>query len=61
MLLWALVWGVAAYAVHTMPRITPWWAYLGVGLGALATLILWVRLITRHGRALRQLTRGGAA
>jgi hypothetical protein len=61
MLLWALVWGVAAYAAHSLLRITPWWAYLGVGLGALATLILWVRLITRHGRALRRLQQGGAA
>jgi hypothetical protein len=61
MLLWALVWGVAAYAVHSLLRITPWWAYVAVGLGALGTLILWVRLITRHGRALRKLSRGATA
>ena len=61
MLLWALVWGGAAWAVNSLLRVTPWWAYLGVGLAALATLVLWVRLMTRHGRALRQLTKGGVA
>lgn len=61
MLLWALVWGLAAWAVHSLIRVTPWWAYVGVGLAALGTLVLWVRSITRHGRALRKLARGGAS
>ena len=62
MLLWALVWFGAAYAVHALPQsATPWWGYLLVGLGALGTLMLWIRRMTRHGRALRRLARGGAA
>ncbi|MEN6480115.1 MAG: hypothetical protein ABFD20_10830 [Anaerolineales bacterium] len=61
MLLWALVWGVAAWAVNAFLKPTPWWAYLAVGLAALATLILWVRMITRSGRELRRLAKGGGA
>lgn len=61
MVLWALLWVAAAWAVHSLMRFTPWWAYVGVGLGALGTLVLWVRHITRHGRALRKLARGGAS
>jgi len=61
MLLWALVWGAAAWAVDALPRITPWWAYVAVGLAALVTLILLVRRITRFGRAMRRLAQGGAA
>ena len=61
MVLWAVVWVVAAWAVHSLMRVTPWWAYVGVGLGALATLVLWVRRITRHGRTLRKLEQKGAA
>jgi len=62
MWLWGLVWFGAAYAVHALPQsATPWWGYLLVGLGALGTLVLWIRRMTRHGRVLRRLARGGAA
>jgi hypothetical protein len=51
-LLWDLVWVGAAYALYTYigPRML--WAYIGVGLLALATLFFWVRGMGR-GRTLK--------
>lgn len=56
-LAWDLVWIGGAYALYTYigPRML--WAYIGVGLLALATLFLWVR---RMGRG-HTLKAGGAA
>lgn len=60
-MLWMFVWLGAAWAVDALPRITPSWAYWAVGLGALVTLVLWVRRMTRHGRARRSQMQGSAA
>ncbi len=60
-MLWMVVWLGTAWAVSALPRLTPRWAYWAVGVGALATLVLWVRWMTRHGRAQRSRAQGGAA
>jgi len=58
--LWTLLWAAIAWAVDSWIRITPWWAYVLVGIGALATLVLTVRKLTRHGRQTRNLAQGGS-
>ncbi|MFP3896312.1 MAG: hypothetical protein ACLFV5_05700 [Anaerolineales bacterium] len=60
-MLWMIVWLGTAWAVSALPRLTPRWAYWAVGLGALATLVLWVRSMTRYGRARRSRAQGGVA
>jgi hypothetical protein len=59
LLLWALFWAAAAWALDSLVRAAPLWAFPALGLGALATLVLWVRWMTRFGRAARKGAQGG--
>ena len=56
---WALLWSIVAWAVSSLFRTMPLWAYLAVLLGALLHLVYAVRRMTRHGREARAKAKGG--
>ena len=60
LIFWALFWSAVAWAVSSLIRATPLWAYAAVLAGAVLHLVYTVRRLTRHGRKARADAMGGA-